>query len=86
MIIISYAALKEKSKLEKYEITLPALEGNQVAIKVINCGICHSDISAIDNAWGASSYPLIAGHEVIGQVSEIGSQVSQHKIGDVVGL
>ena len=85
-MIISYAALKEKSKLEKYEITLPALEGNQVAIKVINCGICHSDISAIDNAWGASSYPLIAGHEVIGQVSEIGSQVSQHKIGDVVGL
>lgn len=85
-MIISYAALKEKSKLEKYQISLPSLEANQISIDVINCGICHSDISAIDNAWGLSSFPLVAGHEVIGKVNAVGKSVTQHKVGDIVGL
>ena len=85
-MINAYAALEEKSKLERHKIQLPDLKENYVSIEVINCGICHSDISAIDNAWGASSYPLVAGHEVVGKVSKIGSKVTQHKVGDAVGL
>ena len=84
--MLTFAAKKQKTDLVKYEIALPELQNNEVQIKVISCGICHSDLSAIDNSWGLSKYPLVAGHEVIGKVSKIGSQVKNHAIGDIVGL
>lgn len=55
-------------------------------IDVLYCGICHSDLSMIDNEWGMSQYPLVAGHEVIGTVTGIGSQVKNLKLGMTVGL
>jgi alcohol/geraniol dehydrogenase (NADP+) len=57
-----------------------------VEIRVDYCGICHSDISMIDNDWGRSQYPLVPGHEVIGTVSMVGSGVTTLNEGDVVGL
>jgi len=85
-MIKAYAAMEAKKDLEAFEYEKKPLKNNEVQIKVESCGICHSDLSAIDNSWGASKYPMVAGHEIIGEIIEIGSSVSLHKIGDRVGL
>ena len=85
-MIKAYAAMSKGSALELYEYEAAPLNSNEVNIKVESCGICHSDISAIDGSWGKSKYPMVAGHEVIGEIIEVGADVSLHKIGDRVGL
>jgi|TARA_B110000971_G_scaffold94994_1_gene97712 uncharacterized zinc-type alcohol dehydrogenase-like protein len=85
-MIKAYAAMKKGSDLELFEYEPEDLKSNQVNIQVESCGICHSDISAIDGSWGKSMYPMVAGHEVIGKIIGIGADVSLHKIGDRVGL
>ena len=85
-MIKAYAAMSKGSSLELYEYEAEPLKPNEVSIKVESCGICHSDISAIDGSWGISKYPMVAGHEVIGEIIGTGSNVSLHKIGDRVGL
>ena len=85
-MVKAYAALNAREDLKPYEYDSKTLEKNEIRIKVHSCGICHSDISAIDNSWGKSKYPMIAGHEIIGEVIEIASNSSMHKIGDTVGL
>jgi uncharacterized zinc-type alcohol dehydrogenase-like protein len=85
-MIKAYAAMSKGSSLELYEYEAEPLKPNEVRIKVESCGICHSDISAIDGSWGISKYPMVAGHEVIGEIIGTGSNVSLHKIGDRVGL
>ncbi|NEM65059.1 alcohol dehydrogenase catalytic domain-containing protein, partial [Escherichia coli] len=59
-----------------------------VEVQVEYCGICHSDLSMIDNEWGMSSYPLVAGHEVIGRVAALGSAAQDKglKVGQKVGI
>ena len=85
-MIKAYAAMSKGNDLELFEYEPEDLMSNQVNIKVESCGICHSDISAIDGSWGISKYPMVAGHEVIGEIIGVGSDVSLHKIGDRVGL
>ena len=85
-MIKAFAAMTAGGDLELFEFEAKALKPNDVAIKVESCGICHSDISAIDGSWGISKYPMVAGHEVIGEILSVGSDVSLHKIGDRVGL
>ena len=58
----------------------------EVEIGISHCGICHSDLHLISNDWGISQYPFIPGHEIIGNVVAIGSQVRSLKVGDRVGL
>jgi uncharacterized zinc-type alcohol dehydrogenase-like protein len=60
---------------------------HDVLIEILYCGICHSDIHQARNEWGGHSlYPMVPGHEIIGRVSKIGSQVSKFKLGDLVGV
>lgn len=58
----------------------------EVEIAITHCGICHSDLHLIANDWGISQYPFIPGHEVIGAVAAIGSEVRSLKVGQRVGL
>lgn len=82
----AYAANKASDSLSKIELALPPLGPNDVKIKVKFCGVCHSDLSMIDNDWGGSVFPLVAGHEVAGEIEEVGDNVSKHNVGDLVGL
>ena len=66
-MIRSYAAKEAGGELEVYEYDPGELKPQDVEVQVDYCGICHSDLSMIDNEWGFSQYPLIAGHEVIGR-------------------
>jgi alcohol dehydrogenase (NADP+) len=59
---------------------------NDVHIQIQFCGVCHSDIHQVRNEWGSSRYPIVPGHEIIGTVAGVGSNVSQFKVGDRVGV
>jgi alcohol/geraniol dehydrogenase (NADP+) len=84
--IKAYAALNQGQALQPYEYEPGQLGAEQVEIKVEYCGICHSDLSMLDNEWGFSSYPLVAGHEIVGPVVAAGPLVKRVKVGDRVGL
>ena len=85
-MINAYAALTPGAKLTAYQYEPGPLGAHEVEIEVRYCGICHSDISIIDDDWGMSSYPVIAGHEVVGTVIQLGTAVNDLKVGQTVGL
>ena len=62
------------------------LQPNDVEVQVTHCGVCHSDLHLMDNDWGFSEYPFIPGHEIIGTISAVGSQVGDRAIGQRVGV
>ncbi|URQ62559.1 NAD(P)-dependent alcohol dehydrogenase [Pantoea alhagi] len=74
--------------LELYEYEAASLSAEDVEVEVEYCGVCHSDLSMIDNEWGISQYPVIAGHEVIGRVSALGEAAKNKglSIGQRVGI
>lgn len=80
------AALGSGQALQSFEYTPGPLGDEQVEIAVESCGICHSDLSMLDNDWGISSYPFVPGHEVVGRVVELGAHTKRLKVGDRVGL
>ncbi len=82
----AYAALGAKAKLEPYTYELTELGPEQVDIKVSYCGICHSDLSMINNEWRNAQYPLVPGHEIVGVVVAAGTMVKNIKVGDKVGV
>ncbi|SFT85385.1 NAD(P)-dependent alcohol dehydrogenase [Arthrobacter sp. ov118] len=59
---------------------------HDVLIEIKYAGICHSDIHTVRGDWGPQSYPLVPGHEIAGIVTEIGSAVTKHAVGDRVGV
>jgi uncharacterized zinc-type alcohol dehydrogenase-like protein len=85
-MIKAYAAFGPKEDLKPFEYEPAELAKDEVEIAVHYCGICHSDLSIIDNEWGFSSYPVVPGHEVIGVVTETGQNVTHLQKGDKVGL
>lgn len=84
--IHAFAATSAKTPLQAFEYTPGPLGAEQVEIAVESCGICHSDLSMLDNDWGMSAYPLVPGHEVVGRVVAVGEHTKRLKIGDRVGL
>ena len=59
---------------------------HDVRIDILFCGVCHSDLHFLRSEWGPIPYPAIAGHEIVGRVTAVGSAVSKHKVGDAVGV
>ena len=67
-----------------YEVSAPGVK--EVIVDVEYCGICHSDLSMVDNDWGITQYPLVPGHEIIGKIAAMGDGVHHVRIGDSVGI
>ncbi|KAI8080224.1 alcohol dehydrogenase-like protein [Gilbertella persicaria] len=76
----------EKTHLQVYQFEPRPLEDDEVEIKVSACGICGSDVHQLTNGWKRATYPLIAGHEFIGQITAVGSQVRDRYVGQRVGV
>ena len=85
-LIHAYAALKAGAALEPYQFDAGELQPHQVEVKVEYCGLCHSDISVINNDWKSSVYPVVAGHEIIGTIIQLGSEAKGLKVGQRVGI
>lgn len=82
----AYAAKSPKAKLEPFSYEPPPLQSHEVEVRVKYCGVCHSDIAMVDNDWGFSTYPLVPGHEVVGEVKAVGADVRRLSVGDAVGV
>ena len=85
-MIKAFAAFEPKGELRPFEYEPGPLKPHEVEIDVQFCGICHSDLSVIDNEWGLTQYPVVPGHEVIGKIAEVGERVKHLTIGQSVGL
>ena len=85
-MIKAYAATQAGGELKPFEYDPGPLGHNDVEIQVEHCGICHSDLSMLDNDWGITEYPFVPGHEVIGTVNAMGAGVSNLQPGQRVGL
>jgi alcohol/geraniol dehydrogenase (NADP+) len=86
MVIKAYAAEKPGGELKPFEYEPGMLDRESVEIDVEYCGICHSDLSMLDNEWGITQYPFVPGHEVVGRISQLGEGVTKFKVGQRVGL
>jgi uncharacterized zinc-type alcohol dehydrogenase-like protein len=82
----AYAATSAKAPLQPFSFEAGELGPEEVEIKVTHCGICHSDLSMLDNEWGMSKYPLVPGHEAVGAVVALGHEAKGLKIGQRVGV
>lgn len=85
-MVNAYAAFEQGGVLQPFEYDPGPLGRQQVDIQVEYCGICHSDLSMIQNEWGMTQYPFVPGHEIVGTVAEIGSEVTTLQVGQRVGL
>lgn len=86
MTIKAYAVQEPGGKLEPFEYDPGALGKEEVEIDVEYCGICHSDLSMLENEWGISQYPLVPGHEIVGTIASVGDAVTTLEVGQRVGL
>ncbi len=82
----AYAAREAGGTLEAFKYELGELGPEEVEIKVHYCGICHSDLSMLNNEWGMTQFPFVPGHEIVGEVIAAGEAVRSVVVGDHVGL
>lgn len=59
---------------------------HDIEIEILYCGVCHSDLHTARNDWGGSFYPVVPGHEIVGKITNVGSEVSKFKVGDLAGV
>src|SRR6266851_2872785 len=82
----AYAASEPHAALEPFSFDPDELGPEEAEIQVSHCGICHSDLSMLDNEWGISAFPFVPGHEAVGTVVALGEEAKDLKIGQRVGV
>ncbi len=85
----AYAAASATAPLAAVQIPRRDPTARDVQIQILFCGICHSDLHTVRNEWSdfmPTVFPAVAGHEIIGRVTQVGSAVNTHKVGDLVGV
>lgn len=82
----AYGAHAADKPLEPMTIERRAPGPNDVAIGILFCGVCHSDLHTVRSEWGGTIYPCVPGHEIVGRVAAIGDGVTRFQVGDAVGV
>ncbi|VVC76985.1 NADP-dependent alcohol dehydrogenase C 2 [Aquicella siphonis] len=82
----AYAAEKAKDPLKPFVIQRRDPGPHDVAIEILYCGVCHSDVHQARDEWGNSTFPMVPGHEIVGKVTQTGASVTRFKAGDMVGV
>lgn len=82
----AYAAQEAEAPLAPFQIDRREPGADDVEIKILYCGVCHSDIHTARNEWGGTQYPVVPGHEIVGKVTRVGENVTKFKEGDTVGV
>jgi uncharacterized zinc-type alcohol dehydrogenase-like protein len=82
----AYAAQAQTSPLAPFSIQRRETGDHDVQIKILFCGICHTDVHIARNEWGETKYPVVPGHEIVGRVTRVGKAVKKFKEGDVAAV
>ncbi len=82
----AYAAHAADQPLGPFTFERRQPRPDDVAIEILYCGVCHSDLHFARDDWGMSRYPVVPGHEIVGRVTAVGDEVSKFQVGDVVGV
>lgn len=82
----AYAAKNAGSPLAPFAIDRRDPGPDDVQIAIAYCGVCHSDLHTARGEWQGTLYPCVPGHEIVGHVVAIGSQVRNFKVGERVGI
>ena len=86
MRVNAYAAPAAGEPLARVTIDRREVGPNDVLIQIEYAGICHSDIHTVNGDWGPQPFPVVPGHEIVGLVTDVGSDVNRHHVGDRVGV
>jgi len=81
-----YAVLEANGPLVPFTFARRDLRPTDIAFDIKYAGICHSDIHQAREEWGSAIFPMVPGHEIVGVVTAVGSEVTKHAIGDRVGV
>ncbi len=84
--IAAYAAPAAKAPLAPYAITRREPGPHDIRIDIRYCGVCHSDIHQVREEWGGAIFPMVPGHEIVGQVTKVGAKVTKFAVGDLAGV
>ncbi|XP_052189568.1 probable mannitol dehydrogenase [Diospyros lotus] len=83
---LGWAATDTSGILSPFHFSRRENGDNDVTVKVLYCGVCHSDLHTAKNEWGFTIYPIVPGHEIVGMVTRTGKNVEKFKVGDRVGV
>jgi len=81
-----YAAHEAKAALVPFQFERRDPGPDDIVIDIQYCGICHSDIHQVRDEWGGSLFPMVPGHEIVGKITSVGSNVTKFKVGDLAGV
>ena len=82
----AYAAQNATTPLGPFQLERREVGEHDVLIDILFCGVCHSDLHQVRDEWGGSIFPMVPGHEIVGRISKVGSQVTKFKVGDIGGV
>ncbi|RAJ97793.1 putative zinc-type alcohol dehydrogenase-like protein [Larkinella arboricola] len=80
-----YAAQTKDSGLAPWNFDRREVGPHDVQFDITYCGVCHSDLHQINGEWGGEIFPMVPGHEIVGRVVAVGSEVTRFKVGDLAG-
>jgi propanol-preferring alcohol dehydrogenase len=85
-MVLKKPSLAEEKPLELTDLSIPEPADNQILVKVLVCGACHTDLDEVEGRLIPSTLPIVPGHQVVGTVAEKGKAVTKFEIGDRVGI
>ena len=82
----AYAAQSPTTPLAPFRLERRAVGPHDVQMDILYCGVCHSDVHQARDEWGGSTFPMVPGHEIVGRVTQVGTDVTKFRAGDLVGV
>ena len=82
----AYAAQNATTPLAPFNFERREVGPKDVQIEILYCGVCHSDIHQVRNEWGGSIYPMVPGHEIVGRITKVGTDVKDFNVGELAGV
>lgn len=86
MKVKGYAAKSATTPLSPYDFERRELRPHDILIEILYCGVCHSDLHTAKNEWQKTKYPVVPGHEIVGRIVKVGSDVKSFKEKDLAAV